>query len=670
MSKADYKKVKEELKTGKEPEKIVSTGTILDRIFKDPLVKHGLKEFQGTNIAKEIRILEKEKDKFYIHCLKRDKDIMVYSPKKNAPEEIIRQLWLNKLTKDYGYPLDRIEVEKSVQFGREIHQKAADVVVYKKDRITPYIIFELKNPNERRAIEQLKGYLNAEGCEIGIWSNGIDKVILYRPYPKEFSDTLPDIPKASQTIDDLFTERKTLADVEKKEGRSFDLKWVILRMEELVLANAGVDVFNEVFKLIYAKLYDEKIAQERRGGEIEFRKYKDPRKTYEIINDLFKKSIDEWPGTFDEAEKIELSAEHLQICIGLLENILLFGSDLEVIDAAFEYLMPEAAKTKKGQYFTPRHVIRMCVKMLNPKDKEYIIDPACGSGGFLIHAMYQVWKRDYKGATPAAEYSYANKYLFGLDFDDKMKKISQALMLIAGDGRSHIFKLNSLDARDWQGDEPEKLKARADLLPLLHHFRNVEEEKDNQKTFRHFDFPLLLTNPPFAGEIRDQAMLRQYFFSKDKKGHLKNKVERHILFIERCLDFLRSGGRMAIVLPQGILNNINTEYIRNWLFDKARILAVVGLHGNTFKPHTGTKTSVLFLQKWQEDKQSPKDYPIFMAVSKKPGKDNSGKYIYKKDKFGNKLLDEKGRPILEHDLDEVAEGFVKFAKEQGFGFWK
>ena len=660
MNKVTYKRLKEK----------IGTEEVLDLIFRDALVKHGLKEFQGTNVAKEIKIFEKEKDKFYVRCLKRDKDILVYSSNKNAPEEIIRQLWLKKLTKDYGYPLDRIEVEKSVQFGREIHKKAADVVVYKKDRITPYIIFELKNPNERRAIEQLKGYLNAEGCEIGIWSNGIDKVILYRPYPKEFSDTLPDMPKASQTIDDLFKEKKTLADINKKGGREFSLRQRIQGMEELVLANAGVDVFNEVFKLIYAKLYDEKLAQERRSGEIEFRKYKEPKKTYEIINDLFKRSIDEWPGTFNEVEKIELSPAHLQICIGLLENTLLFGSDLEIIDAAFEYLMPEAAKTKKGQYFTPRHVIKMCVRMLNPKDKEYIIDPACGSGGFLIHAMYLVWAKDYKRATPAAKYSHANKYLFGLDFDDKMKKISQALMLIAGDGRSHIFKLNSLDARDWQGDEAEKLKARADLLPLLHHFRNTEEEKDNQKTFRYFNFALLLTNPPFAGEIRDQAMLRQYFFSKDKRGHLKNKVERHILFIERCLDFLKPGGRMAIVLPQGILNNTNTEYVRNWLFDKARILAVIGLHGNTFKPHTGTKTSVLFLQKWQKGKQPPKDYPIFMAVSKKPGKDNSGEYVYKKDKFGNKLLDERSRPILEHDLDQIAEGFAKFAKKQKFEWWR
>ena len=663
MSKILYEETKEKVSIGK-AEKIIDT------IFKDASVKHGLKEFQSINVIEEIKIFEKENDKFYVHCLKRGRDILVHSPSKNAPEEIIRQLWLKKLNSEYGYSLERIEVEKSIQFGREIHKKAADIIVYKKDKITPYIIFELKNPNERKAIEQLKGYLNAEGCEIGVWSNGIDKVILYRPYPKEFSDTLPDIPKATQTIDDLFREEKTLEDIEKKGGRNFNLRRIIQGMEELVLANAGVDVFNEVFKLIYAKLFDEKKAKERRSGVIKFRKYKDPQKTYSEINRLFKQSIEEWPETFSTIEKIELSPEHLQVCIGLFENVLLFGSDLEIIDAAFEYLMPEAAKTKKGQYFTPRHVIKMCVKMLNPGDKEYIIDPACGSGGFLIHAMYWIWGKYYKNATQTARYSYANRYLFGLDFDDKMKKISQALMLIAGDGRSHVYKLNSLDARDWQGNEQEKEKARSELRSLLTHFKNPEDEKENQKTFRYFDFKLLLTNPPFAGEIRDQAMLRQYFFSKNKKGHLKNKVERHILFIERCLDFLNPEGRMAIVLPQGILNNTNTEYIRNWLFDKARILAVVGLHVNTFKPHTGTKTSVLFLQKWGNNEQPLEDYPIFMAVSKKPGKDNSGEYIYKKDKFSNKLLDEKGRPILEHDLDEIAEVFEKFAKKQGLKFWR
>ena len=123
---------------------------------------------------------------------------------------------------------------------------------------------------------------------------------------------------------------------------------------------------------------------------------------------------------------------------------------------------------------------------------------------------------------------------------------------------------------------------------------------------------------------------------------------------------------MAIVLPQGVLNNTQMEYVREYLFDKARILAVVGLHGNTFKPHAGTKTSVLFLQKWEG--ASVADYPIFMAVSKRAGKDNSGDYVYKKDGDGNYVYDTKGRKVLDHDLDDIADVFAKFAKEQKFGF--
>jgi len=188
------------------------------------------------------------------------------------------------------------------------------------------------------------------------------------------------------------------------------------------------------------------------------------------------------------------------------------------------------------------------------------------------------------------------------------------------------------------------------------------DNAENKKTFHYMNFDVLLTNPPFAGEIKDQGLLRQYFFGK-KKGKLINKIERHILFIERTLDMLRPGGRMAIVLPQGVLNNTNMENVREYLFEKARILAVVGLHGNTFKPHTGTKTSVLFLQKWGGETGEPqKDYPIFMAVSKKGGKDNSGDYIYKKGPNGEYVHDTKGRKVLDHDLDEIVNGFLKFVK--------
>ena len=639
---------------------------IIGKIFKNSEMAFGLKEFEGIDIFSVLEITEEDPGRFSVKDLKTGKNRFVYDEKKEngKPEEIVRQLWLYKLNKHYGYPLDRMDTEKDIHFGREIHSKAVDIVVYKKDKITPYILVEVKAPTESKGIEQMKGYLNAEGAEIGVWGNGIKRVMLYRPYPKEFNDTLPELPKADQTIDDLLEAKKTYFEyTTTKES----LKDIVESMEELVLANAGVDVFTEVFKLIYAKLYDEQEAKiNRADNEVFFRKYRDPAKTYSVINDLFKKAIKRWPGTFFEQENINLSQEHLSIVIGELERTRLFGSDLSIVDEAFEYLIPEVAKGKKGQYFTPRHVINMAVKMLDPKADEYIIDPAAGSGGFLISSMYWVKDQHLRGQEESMK-EYAKEYIWGIDFAEEISKTSRALMLIAGDGRSHMFKLNSLDPREWHGEDALLLEARSQLQKQLLPLESTADNEENKKTFHHMNFDILLTNPPFAGEIKDQGLLRQYFFGK-KKGKLINKIERHILFIERTLDMIRPGGRMAIVLPQGVLNNTNMEYVREYLFDKARILAVVGLHGNSFKPHTGTKTSVIFLQKWNKKEEFLKDYPIFMAVSKKSGKDNSGDYIYKKDANGNYVHDTKGRKVLDHDLDEIADGFLKFAKEEKFNF--
>ncbi|OGW57075.1 MAG: hypothetical protein A3D21_00435 [Nitrospirae bacterium RIFCSPHIGHO2_02_FULL_42_12] len=661
------------------PKEKVDTGEILDLVFKDSSVKHGLQEF-SKDILKRINVFEKPDGRFYVQCLKRGKDIFVYdnNKKRGKPEEVIRQLWLLKLTQEYKYPFDRIEVEKSVQFGREVREKSADIVLYKEDKITPYIIFELKQPNTKKAEEQLKSYLSAEGAEGGVWSNGIQKFILYRPYPKEYVTTLSDIPNSNQTWDDLFEEKRTYDKLEDK----FDLTFIITRLEEMVLAQAGVNVFEEVFKLIYAKLYDEDQAKNVRSkGEVNFRQYKDPKKTYAIINDqLFKGAMVEWPDIFNPLSKIDLTPEQLQTCASFLERVKFFGTgreELEIIDRAFEHLIAEVSKGQKGQYFTPRNVIKMCVRMFNPKADEHIIDPVCGSGGFLLHTMYWVWDNHLKNASVVAKQRYANRYLFGIDFDDNMRRISQALMLIAGDGRHNIFKRNALDGRDWVGEQAEE--ARTTLKSLLHRFGNSKENEGNSKTYRYLNFDILMTNPPFAGEITDTGLLRQYDFAK-KNGKLKQKIERHLLFIERSLDALRPGARMAIVLPQGVFNNTNMEWLRLWLFEKARILAVIGLEGNTFKlpapaKGTGTKTSVLFLQKWNEDEAPLEDYPIFMAVSKRWGKDNSGEYVYLNEK-GQRVRSEGGifesieTLRLDDDLDEIAEEFVKFAKKEKIEFWK
>ena len=629
------------------------TTKIINKIFRDTETLYGLKEFSDIDINTNINIFEKD-GKYFLECLKRERDIQVFNHENNSgnPEEIVRQLWLYKLLNNYKYPKDRIEVEKNVHFGREISAKKIDIVVYHKDKVTPHIVVELKKPKEDEGIEQLKSYLSAEGAPIGVWSNGETSMILYRPYPHEYQ-TLRDIPRIDQTIDDVIEQKVALKDLKT----DYDLKEIILTLEELVLAGSGADSFTEIFKLIYAKLYDEKEAKRRPEQEVFFRQSKDDLITYQNINDLFTKAIQEWPGIFNPHEKIELSPYHLSVCIGQLGKIKLFGAHLEVMDMAFEYLLTSIAKGERGQYFTPRNIVDMAVKMIDPKNNEYIIDPACGSGGFLIHSMWWVWQNSLKDADREAQIEYARRNVFGIDFDDKSAKIARALMLIAGDGKSHILKLNSLDAREWQGEDREKIRARAELQDLA-------EDQD----FHKLKFDCLLTNPPFAGEIKDQILLKSYDLGKNEKGIVKNKVERHILFIERCLDMLKPGGRMAIVLPQGVLNNTQMQHIRQYLFDKAQILAVVGLHGNTFKPHAGTKTSVLFLRKWKEGEEPPKDYPIFMAVSQKSGKDNSGDTIYKKDEKGEYVRDSRGQKLIDDDLDEIAEGFIKFAKENKFEF--
>jgi len=645
----------------------MTTKEVLDKIFRKQDQAFGLEEFGAIHPEDTLEIFEKEAGKYYLKCFVRNKDLLVWNEEKQSgePEEIVRQLWVQKLAREYNYPLERIAVEVSVDFGREVHEKAADIVVYQEDKQTPWIIIEAKSPDSKDGLEQIKSYLNAQGGPIGVLSDGKTTVILYRPYPHQFENTLRDIPRADQTIEDVFESRLTLDDLDT----TYDLVKILKVLEELVLAGAGVDSFNEIFKLIYAKLYDEKYARDR-DNELLFRQSSDPRITHDNIQRLFSDAKKEWPGLFLEGERIQLEPAHLSICVGELEKIKLYDANLEIVDNAFEYLLPDIAKGKKGQYFTPRHVIDMAVKMINPRENEYIIDPASGSGGFLTHAMQYVWYHDLDEKSRDTKVNYAVTHIYGIDFADTAVKISRALMLIAGDGKSHIFKLNSLNPQEWQGDEGEKEKARYQLRERLYKFNDYTKDEDNNKNFKYFNFDILLTNPPFAGEIKERTLLNEYFLAKNDKGKLRNKMERHILFIERALNLLKPGGRMAIVLPQGVLNNTNMQYVREFLFDKARILAVVGLGVNTFKPHTGTKTSVLFLQKWTEAEKPLEDYPIFMAVSKKSGKDNSGDYVYKKDGDGNIIRDYKGHKAVDHDLDQIADAFIEFARKEEFSFWR
>jgi type I restriction enzyme M protein len=488
---------------------------------------------------------------------------------------------------------------------------------------------------------------------------------------------LPDIPRADQKLYDLLTERwdiKRLTEENRLVKERLSLRDIILDMEDLVLANAGVDAFEEVFKLIYAKLYDEwNVSRPGKKKYLEFRIYgSTAHELQDRINALFDKAKKQWPGVFLSDECIELEPNHLITCVSFLEDIKLFNSNIQIIDEAFEYLAVQVGKGAKGQYFTPRHVIDMCVKMLNPDINEIMIDTAAGSCGFTVHTIFHVWGNEFTAQGPKKWQSdYASEKVFGIDFDSRSVKIAKALNLIAGDGRTNVYRANTLDPRHW----PDEI--RVALKPFLRRFPDSSaDDQENQKNFRHFNFDVLMTNPPFAGDIKDTRLLHQYDLARKANGRWQSKLGRDILFVERNLEFLRPGGRMCIVLPQGRFNNTTDAYIRTFITDKARILAVVGLNANTFKPHTGTKTSVLFLQKWNDDSNAGslcphvENYPIFFATSQKGGKDNSGEYIFKKGLDGRPLLDSHGHMILDHDLDQITDAFIQFAQRQGFSFWQ
>lgn len=671
----------------------------------------------------EGRIIEREGKKgieYKTTCVIRNKEI------KLSPEEVIRQLYSYKLLTKYGYPAKQIQFEFPIYFGREA--KRADIVVLDKDdNRTAYIIVEIKKLKAKDGKEQLKSYCHGTGAPMAIWTNGENIAYYHRKNPNYFED-ISGIPKADETLEDVLNQPFTMNDLVKNDklritGKT--LKQLIQEMEDEVLANAGVDVFEEVFKLIFAKLYDEKQSgnePERSRRNLEFKnRGGSATQLKERIQKLFEKANEEWSGVFEENAKINLTPTHLEICVSSLEGVKLFNSNLEVVDEAFEYLMSKSSKGEKGQYFTPRYVIDMCVRMLNPKPNEAVIDTAAGSSGFTVHSIFHVWRNIlHKHKLPVSHLftaenkpkeceDYVQQKVFAIDFDEKAVRVSRTLNLIAGDGQTNVLHLNTLDFARW-----EHTTKQDDWIDTYNEgYKKLKRYQVTRGDYSRFSFDVLMANPPFAGDIKEGQILNRYELAT-KNGKSQTAVGRDILFIERNLNFLKPGGRMAVVLPQGRFNNSSDKYIREYIADHCRILAVVGLHGNTFKPHTGTKTSVLFVQKWNDDPEAgalcprKEDYPIFFATQKESAKDNSGELLYwsasVKDYFDKNeappkvytakshdaIHDKHYHPVVAHDLFHpgrfeyydsaveqehpyglmgIAEAFIEFAKKEQLSFF-
>ncbi|TAN08028.1 MAG: SAM-dependent methyltransferase [Rhodanobacteraceae bacterium] len=630
--------------------------------------------------------------KVYVRCLVRDKDVLA------KPEEIVRQLWLERLTRHYGYPLQRLVVEFPITFGRD-SSKRADIVILDADRPTvAYCIVEVKKTTAKDGKDQLKSYTHATGAPLALWSNGgADPVIWHRKNPNYFVE-ISDLPRAAQTIADIVDQPWTIQTlIEKEEIRARDgsrarsLRDLIEDMEDEVLANAGVDVFEEVFKLVFTKLYDELACYRGRYKALRFRNQNSAAQMKAAIQELFDEAQAEWPGVFAPNESIRLTPDHLAVCVGALEEWKLFNSNLDVIDDAFEYLVNQSAKGEKGQYFTPRWVIDLCVKMLNPNEHETLIDTAAGSAGFTVHAIFHVWRRilDDMGLPQSHLFTmddkpqrckdYVRDKVFAIDFDEKSVRVARCLNLIAGDGQTNVLHLNTLDWKKW-GETTRQQDWLDTYNDGWKRLRKLRAKKDDD---RAFNFDVLMANPPFAGDIRQSEMLSPYELAHKKTGKLENAVGRDLLFIERNLDFLKPGGRMAVVLPQGRFNNASDQRVREFIAERCRILAVVGLHPSTFKPHTGTKTSVLFVQKWNDDPVAGPlcphvdDYEIFFATQRLPSKDNSGDKILVKGDDGLPLRDSHGHYVVQHDFfnhdgktqDGIAEAFAEFGAKEKLSFF-
>ncbi len=372
---------------------------------------------------------------------------------------------------------------------------------------------------------------------------------------------------------------------------------------------------------------------------------------------------------------ISLKRRHLRFLLTVvsqLQDYSLIKTPADIKGTAFQTFVYAHQRGERGEFFTPYPIVELAVKMLDPKDYELVLDPACGSGGFLIQAMKHVWDTIDKNRPDLEEKTrldmkvrYAHTYIRGIDINPDLAKVAKMHMVLYDDGHTGIFAENALEE-----------------------FSRIEETTRGPSQITKECADIVMTNPPFGskGKITDKRILRQfelgYKWKYDKKSgkwiktdELQNGQTPEILFIERCLQFLKDGGRMAIVLPDGILNNASLGYVREFIQQKARILAVVSMPVGTFM-HAGVnpKTSILFLQKLNPKelkKLKSQNYPIFMAVIEKVGYDlnsKTPKILYKKDSRGNIIRDENGEPIIDTDVPEVIEVFEEFKRKHSLNF--
>jgi len=552
----------------------------------------------------------------------------------DTPEERVRQKIEHLLVDELGYEKFEIDVEKEIEvsIGRRKFSPRADLIV--KVGVSPIMVIETKAPEEDITIyrDQAKSYakVHKPPVPIVVLTNCTDTEVWNVPDDKLIAQSISGIlprDKASELLSKGFrslttTEveaalRTLVTFIDPKEfARVFD------QCHDIIRTQRGLDArgrLYEMCKLILVKLYEEEREEQGKENRFSIKSIENAERLGIDAATFINRSFEELKtqklrGLFDPEEKIELKAHTIKEIVELLEIYSLRKTREDVLGVAFETFLRGMMTGKElGEFFTPREVVEFMVKLVDPQIGETILDPACGTGGFLIWSFFHVLDKIKKNVSSEEERKkleekLIEECLWGFDIDSYLERLCKINLKIHGDGYKHIYRANSLDLID----DPVE-----------------EEHKEIRKTLKEViekgGFDVILTNPPFGSgpgkDITEEKLLKKFENGKEN-GKVKRRQIPQILFVELCIRLLKPGGRMAIVLPDGILNNAGKDYekIREFIKRHTIIKALIDLPPGTFRPYgSNVKASILYVQKKKNLEDKQKD--IFAAIVNEIGYD-------------------------------------------------
>jgi type I restriction enzyme M protein len=607
----------------------------------------------------------------------------------DTPEEYVRQNIERRLVYELDYLPEQIEVEYPIKQGSKTVR--IDLAIFREGDIhkqeNVWIAIECKRDSiqpsaSKDGIDQLKSYMAAcDNSQWGMWTNGKKKAVFLRTRTEEgiVYEEPNDIPSKNGDIEEV--DRPTRESLKNAVGDNMLFSFKICH--DHIYVTDGLQkqpAFFELLKVIFCKIHDERnfphplefYATAREKGS------NDGRLTVvNRIGKIFDAVKKQYPAIFDANDEIKLQSRSLAYIIGELQRYSFLKTNIDVKGKAYEELVGANLRGDRGEFFTPRNVQRMTIQMLSPKVGERILDPSCGTGGFLVIAMAEVikqlekqagvteqsdvWMRDALNAK-IRETARAN--FFGIDINPDLVKATKMNMVMNNDGSGNILRQDSLlHPHQWEDNYRKELAKALDVDP---------KSLRNPKDLAQMD--IIATNPPFGSKlpIKDRETLSQYqlahVWKETETGwevteQLQGSAPPEILFIERCWQFLKPNGRMGIVLPDAILGAPGLTYVRHWMIKHCRIVASIDLHPDTFQPRNGTQTSVLILQKKTEEEINRgmmPDYEIFMAQVQAIGHDKRGNTVYRRNEEGEEILvpaDPESVPLIERTA--TGEGTVR-----------